>query len=373
MTKYLSRLTKKDLQAIAKEAKASALVEFGDLSCYGRDEFLDDLGPLERRLRRLPAYQSRVGSLLWADCCADGSCFRRWPPEEILKPLARGQLVLLATAARDTGLFRPGRALSAYSADALRKELGGLPEVLARVVASNRVLADMVREPQWKEIHPLAKADPSAIILAVEGPGSAEVEDDSADDGDEHNRKALVGQITALWGDEEDDVGGTKLIEVAVFEGQSPPQIGGSVGDVARMSANEAWAHVRHRSADYGIPEESLRNRYPHLSFDEIADPTDGPSAGLAFVTAIVSTILGRPVIPGLAMTGAVSLKGRVMEVGAVKQKVAAAYRAGRRTVIVPQANERDIERLPELVRHDMTIHLVATAQEAVRIALHLE
>jgi Lon-like ATP-dependent protease len=102
----------------------------------------------------------------------------------------------------------------------------------------------------------------------------------------------------------------------------------------------------------------------------ELNDAIEGASAGIPFVVAMVSALLDRPVIPALAMTGEISLKGRVTPVGGLLQKVTAAKLAGRRIVIVPRGNERDIESLPTLLTNGLQFHFVSTAQEAVNVAL---
>jgi len=278
----------------------------------------------------------------------------------------------LAGAAREAALLRFNRNLSDYSADEFRRLLATVPEGLASLVAGSPVLASVVTGYFWTREQ---MGDPSAIIRAVEGDEDDESADDADDDEDVHNRQPLVGEVTALWAGQGADPndGGVRIVEAGVLDGQGPPQVGGDIGEVLRMSVAASWAHVRLRHADYGITDEALRDKQLHLHLVEIAESIEGPSAGIPFVVVIVSALLDRAVIPALAMTGEVSLKGTVSPVGGIVQKLTAAYRAGRRTVIMPRGNERDLDRVPKLIRDALDIRLVSTAQEAVRIALATE
>jgi ATP-dependent Lon protease len=131
-----------------------------------------------------------------------------------------------------------------------------------------------------------------------------------------------------------------------------------------------ALAWVRSHAAELGIPVDFWERSDIHVHVPAGAIPKDGPSAGVTMATALVSLLTGRPVRPALAMTGEVSLSGRVLPVGGIKEKVLAAHRAGVRTVILPRRNEKNlVEDVPAGVREVMTFHLVDSIPEALRVA----
>ncbi len=144
----------------------------------------------------------------------------------------------------------------------------------------------------------------------------------------------------------------------------------GQLGDVMKESASIALSYVRAHSAELGIDAETLQGRRLHAHFPAGAVPKDGPSAGIAMTTAMVSLLTGRAVQPTVAMTGEVTLQGQVLPIGGVKQKLLAAHRAGVRTVIIPSRNEADLDDVPEAIRSTLTIHVVAAIDEVLRIAL---
>ena len=143
----------------------------------------------------------------------------------------------------------------------------------------------------------------------------------------------------------------------------------GQLGDVMKESAMIALSYVRSHAEDLGISPETLRGRF-HVHVPAGAVPKDGPSAGIAMTTALASLLTGKPVRSVVGMTGEVTLQGRALPIGGVKQKVLAAHRAGLKEVILPQRNEGDLDDVPEQVRNEMEFHLVDTVDQALAIAL---
>jgi ATP-dependent Lon protease len=143
----------------------------------------------------------------------------------------------------------------------------------------------------------------------------------------------------------------------------------GQLGDVMKESAMIALSHVRSHADDLGIPREALRGRF-HVHVPAGAVPKDGPSAGIAMSTALASLLSGRPVKSTVGMTGEVTLQGRVLPIGGVKQKVLAAHRAGLQEVILPKRNEGDLDDVPKQVREEIAFHLVETVDEVLELAL---
>jgi ATP-dependent Lon protease len=143
----------------------------------------------------------------------------------------------------------------------------------------------------------------------------------------------------------------------------------GQLGDVMKESAQIALSYVRSHAAELDIPAERLRGRF-HIHVPAGAVPKDGPSAGVAMTTALASLLTGRPVRAEVGMTGEVTLQGRVLPIGGVKQKVLAAHRAGLKEVILPSRNEGDLDDVPEQVREEMTFHLAEEAGDVLTIGL---
>ncbi|GGS49178.1 Lon protease [Planobispora rosea] len=144
----------------------------------------------------------------------------------------------------------------------------------------------------------------------------------------------------------------------------------GQLGDVMKESARIALSYLRSRGAELELPVSSLKDRAVHVHFPAGAVPKDGPSAGITLTTALASLLSGRLVRSDVAMTGEVSLTGRVLPIGGVKQKLLAAHRAGITTVLIPARNEPDLDDVPQAVRDELTIHAVSDVREVLEIAL---
>ncbi len=164
--------------------------------------------------------------------------------------------------------------------------------------------------------------------------------------------------------------GDVLFIEATRMPGSKGFVLTGSLGEVMRESAQAALSYVRAHAKDYGIPERFFEQSDIHIHVPAGAVPKDGPSAGITIVTALVSLLTDRPVRPDVGMTGEITLRGKVLPVGGIKEKVLAAHRVGLRTVILPKRNEKDLEDVPEDVRQAMQFVLVETIDEALQVAL---
>jgi ATP-dependent Lon protease len=184
----------------------------------------------------------------------------------------------------------------------------------------------------------------------------------------EKNSHNTVGVSTGLaWS----EVGGSTLtIEAVAVAGRGEVKVTGRLGEVMQESASAAFSHVKSVADELGIPPAALRRRDFHLHFPEGAVPKDGPSAGIAIATALASLLTGRPVIEGVAMTGEITLRGRVLPIGGLKEKVLAAHREGLKTVLFPFANVKDLEDIPADVRTSLKMVPVKHFSEVVSLAL---
>ena len=159
------------------------------------------------------------------------------------------------------------------------------------------------------------------------------------------------------------------FIEATAMDGEPGLTLTGQLGDVMKESAQIALSYVQSHAAAIGVDPESARRRF-HVHVPAGAVPKDGPSAGVTMTTALVSLLTGRPVRSDVGMTGEVTLQGRVLPIGGVKQKVLAAQRAGLTTVILPARNGPDLDDVPEIVRAQMTFHLVDDVADVLALAL---
>ena len=166
-------------------------------------------------------------------------------------------------------------------------------------------------------------------------------------------------------------VGGeTLFIETAVLPGQGHILLTGQLGDVMQESAKAAISYIRAHQKKLGVDPEFYKDKDIHIHIPEGAVPKDGPSAGVTMCTSVVSALTGRPVRKDVAMTGEITLRGKVLAIGGFKEKALAAHRMGIKKVLLPADNKRDIEDLPESVRNDMQFVLLDTIDDALREAL---
>ena len=177
-----------------------------------------------------------------------------------------------------------------------------------------------------------------------------------------------VGEVTGLaW----TEVGGDLLtIETASVVGKGKLTFTGSLGDVMKESIQAAMTVVRARAEKLGINSEFHEKRDIHIHVPDGATPKDGPSAGIAMCTALVSCLTGNPVRADVAMTGEISLRGKVLPIGGLKEKLLAAHRGGIKTVLIPKDNVKDLEEIPDNVKENLAIHAVETIDEVLSLAL---
>jgi ATP-dependent Lon protease len=181
-------------------------------------------------------------------------------------------------------------------------------------------------------------------------------------------RTAAAGVATGLA---VTGVGGDVLfVEAASMAGKSGLVLTGQLGDVMKESARIALTYVQSHAPQLGINEQALDGREFHVHVPAGAIPKDGPSAGVTMVTALVSLLTGRPVKSTVGMTGEVTLQGRVLPIGGLKQKVLAAHAAGLTEVILPERNAPDLDEVPSDVRERMRFHAVTSVDEVLALAL---
>ena len=178
-----------------------------------------------------------------------------------------------------------------------------------------------------------------------------------------------VGLVTGLaW----TSVGGEVLqVEVNVMEGSGKLELTGNLGDVMKESARAAVSYIRSHAKELGVPMDFYKTKDIHVHFPEGAVPKDGPSAGVTVCTAIVSALTGRTVRRDVAMTGEISIRGRVLPIGGLKEKTMAALRHGIKTVVIPQANARDLEEIDPCVRSQLHFVTAVTADTVLETALN--
>jgi ATP-dependent Lon protease len=243
----------------------------------------------------------------------------------------------------------------------LERQIGAVSRKLARKIASSEevqhtVNADMVREllgrPRVHPEHALAESEVGIATGMYYTPMGGDI-------------MFVEASIRRYYGNREGD-------------GAAPVGPGGAVsliltgqlGDVMKESARAAFTYATNNAAKLGIPRDRLGAIEAHIHVPAGAIPKDGPSAGIAIATALVSEMSERPVKQDVAMTGEITLRGRVLPIGGLKEKVLGAHRAGITTIIIPKGNEADIEDVPEDVRKTLQFHPVETLNEVLKIAL---
>jgi ATP-dependent Lon protease len=164
--------------------------------------------------------------------------------------------------------------------------------------------------------------------------------------------------------------GDIMLVEASIMDGKDELVLTGQLGDVMKESARAALTYARSHATELEIPEANLKKREIHVHVPAGAVPKEGPSAGLAMAVALVSALSGRPVRHDVALTGEMTLNGRVLPIGGVKEKVLGAYRAGIEHIVLPAENEGSLEDLPEGIDEAVEFHLVSSLDEVIRLAL---
>ncbi len=187
-----------------------------------------------------------------------------------------------------------------------------------------------------------------------------------------HNEVAAesdrVGVVTGMaWTETGGDI---LFVEATSMPGKTELILTGSLGDVMKESARAALSYIEAHASDFGISSKLFEKKSIHIHVPSGAIPKDGPSAGITIVTAIVSLLTGKPARRNIAMTGEITLTGRVLAIGGLKEKVLAAHRAGVRKIIAPERNRQDIEDIPENVMNELEFIFINEASEALKVAL---
>ena len=278
-----------------------------------------------------------------------------WP-----KVLAKAGVALASVDLTDQALQA---ILRGYTREAGVRELERRLARVARKLARQRAESPATPIPAEGEV-PIAALAPRNItpadLKALLGPEPY--------DPDEPAREDRVGVATGLaW----TQVGGEVLeIEVSAVSGRGRLQLTGTLGDVMKESATAALSYARARAIQLGIAGDFHKTRDIHVHIPAGATPKDGPSAGIAMAVAIISALTGNPVRGDVAMTGEITLRGRVLGVGGLKEKAVAAHRSRVAHIILPKANARDLEELPDDVKTGVQFHPVETMDEVLAIAL---
>ncbi|WP_149537350.1 endopeptidase La [Siccirubricoccus phaeus] len=227
----------------------------------------------------------------------------------------------------------------------LEREIGGLARKAVREIVSKKA----------KKVAITVKTLEKFAGVRKFRYGEAEAED-------------MVGVVTGLaW----TEVGGEILtIESVTVPGKGKVQTTGKLGDVMQESVSAAMSYVRSRATSFGLKPTLFDRRDIHVHVPEGATPKDGPSAGIAMATSIVSVLTGIPVRKDVAMTGEITLRGRVLPIGGLKEKLLAALRAGITTVFIPKENEKDLAEIPDNVKKGLSIHPVSHVDEVIGTAL---
>jgi ATP-dependent Lon protease len=248
------------------------------------------------------------------------------------------------------------------------------PEVIDDPDSPAEVAAKAEAVPAKKSRKKAAKEEPALVAIdkvvvtpevVTELLGAARFRDL---DVTKHNE---VGATTGLaW----TEVGGSILTtEVAVMEGRGKMTTTGKLGDVMQESAHAAMSYIRSRAQSLGLPKDFYRHLDIHVHVPEGAIPKDGPSAGITIATSICSALTGIPVRGDIAMTGEITVRGKVLPIGGLKEKLLAAHRHNIFEVLLPKDNEKDLADIPENIRKDMKLHSVSSMDEVLKLALERE
>ncbi len=237
----------------------------------------------------------------------------------------------------------------------LEREIGNICRKVTRAVVNRQAEKD--KQPEAK------KSITGAALSDYLGPRKFR---------DQEREK--VNETGATTGLAWTEVGGSILTtEAAVMEGRGKLQTTGKLGDVMQESAHAAMSYVRSRAQLLGLPRDFYRNVDIHIHVPEGAIPKDGPSAGITIATSIASALTSIPVRCDLAMTGEITVRGRVLPIGGLKEKLLAAHRQSIYEIILPKDNEKDLPDIPENIRKQMKLHFVTSMDEVLRLALERE
>jgi ATP-dependent Lon protease len=160
------------------------------------------------------------------------------------------------------------------------------------------------------------------------------------------------------------------FIEATAMKGKKGLTLTGHLGDVMKESANAALSFIRANAVSLGLADDFFENQDIHVHVPAGAIPKDGPSAGVTMLTALTSLLTNKPIQKDLAMTGEITLRGQVLPVGGIKEKLLAAHRAGIKTVILPKQNKKDLEEVPKKVQKEIRFHFVDKMREVLKVAL---
>jgi ATP-dependent Lon protease len=246
----------------------------------------------------------------------------------------------------------------------LEREVGNVCRKIARAVVNSQSATAEGNGDKGAEKAPAKKLEKAVIGAAKVGEllGPQKFREQVTD------RKNEVGATVGLaW----TEVGGSILTtEAAIMEGRGRLTTTGKLGDVMQESAQAAMSYIRSRSHHIGLPRDFYRHIDIHLHVPEGAIPKDGPSAGITIATSIASALTSVPVRADLAMTGEITVRGRVLPIGGLKEKLLAAHRQGIFEVILPKDNEKDLPDIPENIRNEMKLHFVTSMDEVLKVAL---
>ena len=227
----------------------------------------------------------------------------------------------------------------------LEREVGKFARKVARQIASGKIkkinaTAKNIRELLGRpRVHPERKSEEDMVGVAT---GMA---------------------YTPMGGD-------IMFVEASIMPGEGGLVLTGQLGDVMKESGRAALSYAKSNSKRLGIPQEALEGREVHIHVPAGAIPKDGPSAGITMATALVSAVSGKKVRHDISMTGELTLTGRVLPIGGIKEKVLGAVRAGITEIILPVENEADLEDIPEDVRDQIIFHLAENLDDVIRVAL---
>jgi ATP-dependent Lon protease len=226
----------------------------------------------------------------------------------------------------------------------LERELGKLARKVARRIAAHEIESQSVDRGDVRPLLGRPRVHPEKMA-----------------------REDQVGIATGMYYTPQG--GDIMFVEASLMRGKGELILTGQLGDVMKESARAAWTFARSHAAWLGIEEKDFE-RDVHIHVPAGAIPKDGPSAGIAMASAVISALSHRPVKNDLAMTGEITISGRVLPIGGLKEKILGAVRAGIHRILIPKDNEADLEDLPEEVRASIEVHSVTTLAEALAVSL---